>query len=139
MAIAGSPSGGNATSTLWYQGGERMTSSSQTDNLWTNALLSIDLTTGESESSASEGARFFNELARLTSNWLPTDWRTGTPAIKLVEADNGNYSFPPAVACERIRAERQRRSSQLTALSTYSGRSLGLGGRQHSLSVWRAI
>lgn len=48
-----------------------MTRSSQTDALWTNALLSIDLT---------------------------SNWPTGTPPIKLIEADNGNYSSPPAVA-----------------------------------------
>lgn len=34
--------------TLYYHGGQRMTSSSQTSNWWTNALVSLDLGRGAS-------------------------------------------------------------------------------------------
>lgn len=44
--------------TLWYYGGEAMLSSSQTSNLWTNALVSLDLS---------------------------AKWPTGTPPITLVQ------------------------------------------------------
>ncbi|KAM0786676.1 hypothetical protein ACM66B_002123 [Microbotryomycetes sp. NB124-2] len=57
--------------TLWYYGGNRKLSSDQTDELWTNALVSLDLS---------------------------KDWARGTPPLRLVQDDNGNYSFPPAVA-----------------------------------------
>ncbi|KAL8280709.1 hypothetical protein RQP46_007032 [Phenoliferia psychrophenolica] len=71
MAIANSASGGNSTSTLYYQGGEASLTSGQTSGLWTNALVALDLS---------------------------TNWPTGTPAISLVTADTGNTSSPPAVA-----------------------------------------
>lgn len=45
MAIANSASGGNSTSTLYYQGGEAMTTVGQTSGLWTNALVAVDLST----------------------------------------------------------------------------------------------
>lgn len=58
-------------STLWYYGGQAMTSQGQTNNLWTNALVALP---------------------------LDQDWQTGTPPLKLVEPDTGNYTYPPAVA-----------------------------------------
>ncbi|BGP26831.1 hypothetical protein JCM10295v2_005792 [Rhodotorula toruloides] len=72
-ALANSPSDstGNGTSTLWYYGGEAMTSQGQTNNLWTNALVSLP---------------------------VDQDWDTGAPPLKLVQKDTGNYSYPPAVA-----------------------------------------
>lgn len=76
MAMANSADGGNSTSTLYYQGGQVMTNSEQTTDLWTNALVSID---------------------------LDRDWGTGTPAITLVQADNANYSSPPAVSRTSLR------------------------------------
>lgn len=48
-----------------------MTSQGQTNNLWTNALVALP---------------------------LDQDWQTGTPPLKLVEPDTGNYTYPPAVA-----------------------------------------
>lgn len=38
------------------------------------------------------------ENSQLTLKPSLADWATGTPPLKLVEADNGNYSFPPAVS-----------------------------------------
>ncbi|KWU41263.1 hypothetical protein RHOSPDRAFT_37209 [Rhodotorula sp. JG-1b] len=75
VAIANAPGeapgeGVNA-STLWYYGGQAMTSQGQTNNLWTNALVALP---------------------------LDQDWQTGTPPLKLVEPDTGNYTYPPAVA-----------------------------------------
>ncbi|GAA5922899.1 hypothetical protein JCM1841_003775 [Sporobolomyces salmonicolor] len=72
MAIANSPgSSGNGSSSLYYYGGQAMTSQDQTSDTWTNALVAIA---------------------------LDQDWPTGTPNIRLVQEDNGNYSYPPAVA-----------------------------------------
>ncbi|GAA5843313.1 hypothetical protein JCM9279_002058 [Rhodotorula babjevae] len=77
MAVAnaaGTSSSSNGTSsasTLWYYGGQAKLESSQTSDWWTNALVALP---------------------------LDQDWATGTPPLKLVEADNGNYSFPPAVS-----------------------------------------
>ncbi|GAA5880857.1 hypothetical protein JCM1840_003301 [Sporobolomyces johnsonii] len=73
MAIANSPgsSSGNSSSSLYYYGGQAMTSEDQTSNTWTNALVAIG---------------------------LDQDWPTGTPDISLVQGDNGNYTYPPAVA-----------------------------------------
>ncbi|KAH9471756.1 hypothetical protein MJO28_002401 [Puccinia striiformis f. sp. tritici] len=56
---------------LWIQGGELKTSPDQTNNTWTNALLSLDLS---------------------------TSWNAGSPALSLVEKDNGNPYSPPAVS-----------------------------------------
>ncbi|KAM0750944.1 hypothetical protein T439DRAFT_343057 [Meredithblackwellia eburnea MCA 4105] len=71
MAISTSATGGNSTSTLYYMGGEAMTSQDQTTGLWTNAMVAIDLT---------------------------KDWPTGTPPITLVTKDTGDQANPPAVA-----------------------------------------
>ncbi|GAA5869395.1 hypothetical protein JCM16303_000454 [Sporobolomyces ruberrimus] len=72
MAIAnsrGSTSGNDKS--IWYYGGQAITSTSSTQGNWTNALVSIDLS---------------------------TDWPTGTPPITLVEPATSNYSSPPAVS-----------------------------------------
>ncbi|GAA5825864.1 hypothetical protein JCM11251_000031 [Rhodosporidiobolus azoricus] len=70
MAIANARGGGGEANTLYYYGGEAQTSERQQDDTWTNALVSLS---------------------------LAEDWPTGTPPIQLVQNDNGNYSFPPAV------------------------------------------
>lgn len=57
--------------TLWIQGGELKSSPDQQNNTWTNALLSLDLT---------------------------SSWNAGSPALSLVEKDNSNPYSPPAVA-----------------------------------------
>ncbi|GAA6039319.1 hypothetical protein JCM8097_003264 [Rhodosporidiobolus ruineniae] len=69
VANAKGQTSGNGT-TLYYFGGEAQTSSGQDSNTWTNALVSLS---------------------------LGDDWATGTPPLTLVEADTGNYSYPPAV------------------------------------------
>ncbi|KAI5477155.1 Kelch-type beta propeller domain containing protein [Pseudohyphozyma bogoriensis] len=90
VALANAPNGtGNSTSTLWYYGGEAATQQGQTTGLWTNALVALDLS---------------------------KDWPTGTPAISLVQADNGNYSSPPAVALGALWA-----SADGTKLYQYGG------------------
>ncbi|GAA5820761.1 hypothetical protein JCM3770_005959 [Rhodotorula araucariae] len=75
VAVANAPgtsgNGTSAASTLYYYGGQAKLDSSQTDNWWTNALVSLA---------------------------LDQDWATGTPPLTLVEPANGNYSFPPAVS-----------------------------------------
>lgn len=71
VALGNGPNGSNSSSTLWYYGGEAKTDPDQTENLWTNALVSVDLT---------------------------RDWATGTPPLTLVSPDSGNYASPPAVA-----------------------------------------
>ncbi|GAA5825789.1 hypothetical protein JCM5353_001428 [Sporobolomyces roseus] len=63
LAIAGS--------SLYYYGGQAITSASASVGNWTNALVSIDLS---------------------------TNWGTGTPPITLVEPATNNYSYPPAVS-----------------------------------------
>ncbi|GAA5867629.1 hypothetical protein JCM3774_001536 [Rhodotorula dairenensis] len=65
------PGQGANASTLWYYGGQAMTSQGQTSNLWTNALVALP---------------------------LDQDWQTGTPPLQLVEPDTGNYTSPPAVS-----------------------------------------
>ncbi|OAV98673.1 hypothetical protein PTTG_07694 [Puccinia triticina 1-1 BBBD Race 1] len=57
--------------TLWIQGGEQKSSPDQLNNTWTNALLSLDLS---------------------------TSWNAGSPALTLVEKDNSNPYSPPAVS-----------------------------------------
>ncbi|GAA5864212.1 hypothetical protein JCM8547_001294 [Rhodosporidiobolus lusitaniae] len=69
MTIANAK-GETNSSTLYYFGGEAQTTESQEENTWTNALVSMS---------------------------LDEDWQTGAPPLKLVQADNGNYSSPPAV------------------------------------------
>ncbi|GAA5898705.1 uncharacterized protein JCM6883_003397 [Sporobolomyces salmoneus] len=69
MAIANAK--GSSGDTLYYYGGQAITSASSTVGNWTNALVSIDLS---------------------------TEWNTGTPPISLVEAATSNYSDPPAVS-----------------------------------------
>ncbi|KAK4049578.1 hypothetical protein OIV83_004076 [Microbotryomycetes sp. JL201] len=85
--IAVTNTSGNPT--LWYYGGNRKLSSDQTDRLWTNALVSLDLS---------------------------KDWARGTPPLRLVQDDNGNYSFPPAVALGALWA-----SGDGTKLYQYAG------------------
>ncbi|GAA5946615.1 hypothetical protein JCM3765_000319 [Sporobolomyces pararoseus] len=69
MAIANSK--GSSGQTLYYYGGQAITSASSTQGNWTNALVGIDLS---------------------------EDWPTGTPKISLVEAATSNYTSPPAVS-----------------------------------------
>jgi hypothetical protein len=57
--------------TLWIQGGELKSAPDQVNNTWTNALLSLDLS---------------------------TSWNAGSPALSLVEKDNSNPYSPPAVS-----------------------------------------
>ncbi|KAA1135319.1 hypothetical protein PGTUg99_009622 [Puccinia graminis f. sp. tritici] len=57
--------------TLWIQGGELKSAPDQINNTWTNALLSLDLS---------------------------TSWNAGSPALSLVEKDNSNPYSPPAVS-----------------------------------------
>ncbi|GAA5936076.1 uncharacterized protein JCM15063_002700 [Sporobolomyces koalae] len=70
MAIANSR-GSSSAKSLFYYGGQAITSASASQGNWTNALVSID---------------------------LASDWPTGTPKISLVEAATDNYSSPPAVS-----------------------------------------
>lgn len=75
--LANAPPSGNIQSnrpTLWYYGGEARTTPDQSTQLWTNALVSLD----------------------LSSNWT-----TGAPAITLIQPDttaSNSTSNPPAVA-----------------------------------------
>ncbi|BGP42567.1 hypothetical protein JCM10450v2_006673 [Rhodotorula kratochvilovae] len=75
VALANAPgassNGTSTASTLYYYGGQAKLDSSQSSNWWTNALVALP---------------------------LDRDWATGTPPLTLVEPDNGNYSFPPAVS-----------------------------------------
>ncbi|KAK4047347.1 hypothetical protein OIO90_006206 [Microbotryomycetes sp. JL221] len=72
VAIARAPGAAlPSNTTLWYYGGNRKLSSDQTDNLWTNALVALDLS---------------------------KDWARGTPPLTLVQDDNGDFANPPAVA-----------------------------------------
>ncbi|GAA5836726.1 hypothetical protein JCM3766R1_007002 [Sporobolomyces carnicolor] len=69
MAVANSK--GSSGQTLYYYGGQAITSASSTRGNWSNALVSIDLS---------------------------TDWQAGTPPLTLVEAATTNYTYPPAVS-----------------------------------------
>lgn len=69
--VAGSKSNSTNSSTLWIYGGNVKTSPDQTDDTWTNALLSLDLSTG---------------------------WNAGAPPLTLVSPDSGDPYNPPAVA-----------------------------------------
>lgn len=68
VAVANSPSGGNSSS-IYYYGGEISTSPGI--NVWTNALLALN---------------------------LATSFNTGSPPITVIRPDSGNQLSPPAVA-----------------------------------------